>query len=184
MHRSLVQAVFLPMIVLTSVVEAAEVPNGYRQIAQEQGVPSRILYAIALTESGQTSLSKNRHRPWPWTLNVAGKGQYYSSRRQAWLALEQTRKQRQDSVDIGLMQVNWRYHHRMLQSSWQALDPYHNLRVGAAILRACQDRLQDWWQSVGCYHAPNNEQRADRYRTRVKDHWRRLTAPYKGRKAS
>jgi hypothetical protein len=35
------------------------------------------------------------------------------------------------------MQVNWRYHQDKLGSPWQALDPYHNLRVGAEILQDC-----------------------------------------------
>jgi len=78
------------------------------------------------------------------------------------------------SIDIGPMQVNWRYHRERLGSPWQALDPYHNLRVGAGILKACFTARQDWWQSVGCYHAPENPRRADRYRRRVLAHWRRL----------
>ena len=72
------------------------------------------------------------------------------------------------------MQVNWRYHQEKLGTTWQALDPYHNLRVGAAILRACYEIRQDWWSSVGCYHAPANANRADRYRQRVVSHWRRI----------
>ena len=73
------------------------------------------------------------------------------------------------------MQINWGYHHSKLGSPWQALDPYHNLRVGAAILHQCRLRVSDWWASLGCYHAPNDPVRAKDYRERVMTHWRQVT---------
>ena len=80
-----------------------------------------------------------------------------------------------ESIDIGLMQVNWRYHRQSLENPQLALDPYHNLRVAAKILQDCHQSHQDWWDAVGCYHAPNSPQRADRYRARVFEHWQRVT---------
>jgi len=72
-----------------------------------------------------------------------------------------------ESVDIGLMQVNWRYHKKCLTSPQLALNPYHNLRVAAEILLGCFRSREDWWEAVGCYHAPNNPERAARYQERV-----------------
>ncbi len=80
------------------------------------------------------------------------------------------------SMYKNLMQVNWRYHRERLGTPWQALDPYSNLRVGAEILQDCYVTRQDWWASVGCYHAPMNPQRADQYRRRVVSHWQRLVS--------
>jgi hypothetical protein len=114
-------------------------------------------------------------RPWPWTLNVAGKGYYFETRLEAWQALRDWLAQGRRSIDIGLMQVNWRYHRERLGDPWQALDPYHNMRVGAEILQGCYASRQDWWDSVGCYHAPANPERATRYRRRVETQWRRIT---------
>ncbi len=62
----------------------------------------------------------------------------------------------QASVDIGLMQVSWRYHRDRLASAALALDPYRNLHVAAEILAACFREREDWWAAVGCYHAPND----------------------------
>lgn len=67
---------------------AEEIPPGYRAIALEQAIPAPLLYAIALTESGQHRLSQQRWRPWPWTLNVSGQGQFFASRQAAWQALQ------------------------------------------------------------------------------------------------
>ncbi len=150
------------------------VPVGYREIAAERDVPQSVLYAVALTESGRRVVPAGVYRPWPWTLNVAGRGYFFDSRQQAWQALREQLKDGKRSIDIGLMQVNWRYHQSRLGSPWQALDPYHNLSVGAEILQECYITRQDWWASVGCYHSPSNQRRADEYRRRVISRWQRI----------
>lgn len=150
------------------------VPPGYRSVAAEHGVPAALLYAVALTESGRRFDSALR--PWPWTLNVAGEGRVFVSRAAAWAALRQALASGERSIDIGVMQVNWRYHHDALLDPWRALDPYYNLRVAAAILVDCYQLRRDWWDAVGCYHAPRGARRAAWFRDRVRTHWRRLVA--------
>jgi len=153
----------------------ASVPVGYQQVADAYDLPPEVLYAVALTESARQVDSTGNVRPWPWTLNVQGRGHFFDSRQEAEAALQQHFDQGRRSIDIGLMQVNWRYHRQRLGSPQLALDPYHNLRVAAEILRDCHQRRQDWWAAVGCYHAPNSPQRAARYRARVRAHWQRVT---------
>ena len=153
----------------------ASVPVGYQQVADAYDLPPEVLYAVALTESARQVDSTGNVRPWPWTLNVQGRGHFFDSRQEAETALQEHFDAGRRSIDIGLMQVNWRYHRQRLGSSQLALDPYHNLRVAAEILRDCHQRRQDWWAAVGCYHAPNNPQRAARYRARVRAHWQRVT---------
>lgn len=154
----------------------ASVPDGYRIIAAEFGIPYTVLYAVAMTESGVGSSDDGVRRPWPWTLNVAGRGHVYPSRAAAWEALNAFIARGERSIDVGLMQVNWRFHREKLGDTWQALDPYHNLRVAAAILRDCFEQRRDWWAGVGCYHSPANTARAFRYRSRVIGHWQRLAS--------
>ncbi|NKB65227.1 MAG: transglycosylase SLT domain-containing protein [Gammaproteobacteria bacterium] len=173
MHRwtAVVQIIgLLGCSAVTSIVNGETVPAGYVQVANRYNIPPVLLYAVALTESGQSSFSDGRFRPWPRTLNINGEGHYFSSRQAAWQAL-------QLSVDIGLMQISWRYHRAALGSAWQALDPYHNLSVAAAILRDCQKENTRWIERVGCYHAPNDSARAMRYARRVKAHWEQLADP-------
>ena len=152
------------------------VPAGYQSIATEQDVPHTVLYAIALTESGKQIKSVGDYRPWPWTLNLAGRGYFFDSRLEAWQALMGWIGEGKRSIDIGLMQVSWKYHKDKLGNIWQALDPYHNLRIAAVILQDCFKQRRDWWASVGCYHSPKNSGRAQRYRLRVVGHWQRLEA--------
>ena len=131
-------------------------------------------YAVALTESGKVVDRFRTRRPWPWTLNVGGKGYFYASREDAHRALRRYLAQGKRSIDIGLMQVNWRWHRDKLGDPWQALDPDHNLQVGASILASCYREGRDRWDAVGCYHAPNNLTFASRYRKNVAAHWRRI----------
>ena len=153
---------------------AEDLPPGYRSVAAECGVPAALFYALALAESG-TRIDAAL-RPWPWTLNVAGEGRMFVSRAAAWAELRQALAAGERSIDIGVMQVNWRYHREALQDPWQALDPYYNLRVAAGILVDCHELRGDWWEAVGCYHAPQAAERASRFRDRVRAHWRRLVA--------
>ncbi len=150
------------------------VPAGYVSAARAHGVPADIFYAVALTESGKIVDGFRTRRPWPWTLNVGGKGYFYASREDAHRALQGFLAQGKRSIDIGLMQVNWRWHRDKLGDPWQALDPDHNLQVGARILASCYREGRDRWDAVGCYHAPNNPSTARRYRKYVAVHWRRI----------
>ena len=165
----------LSLVLLPDAVSSREpIPPGYESTAAAFGIPGPLLYAVALTESGRSLGSSNAFRPWPWTLNVAGQGYYFESRGAAWRALSGWLEAGRRSIDIGLMQVNWRYHENRLGDAWQALDPYYNLAVGAAILKACAANARDWMVSVGCYHAPSDPDRAARYRERVNARLRQI----------
>lgn len=150
------------------------VPPGYRQVAQAHGIPPALFYAIALTESGYTNSAAEGLRPWPWTLNIRGEGRYYPSQRAADDALATSLQRGETAVDVGVMQIHWHYHHAALGGIRRALDPYHNLRVGAGILAQCYQQRAEWWAAAGCYHAPNNAILAKRYQARVQRHWRTL----------
>ena len=152
-------------------------PAAYRSVAAQYGVPPDLFYAVALTESGYSAGDGSRPRPWPWALNIAGQGRFFATRIDAWRALDTALGDGEDRLDVGLMQINWRYHKTLLKSSWQALEPYRNLRLAAQILRECYRGRHDWWASVGCYHAPADSERARRYRERVLTHWRSLQEP-------
>ena len=153
-----------------------DIPIGYRQIAHEYAIPPELFYAVALTESGKPIGTAATLRPWPWTLNIAGMPHYFERRQAAERALVRGLASGQDLIDVGLMQVNWRYHRQHLRDPSSALDPYHNLRIAARILYECHRDRADWWLAVGCYHAPRNAERAEHYRVQVRRHWRRLQA--------
>jgi hypothetical protein len=182
--RALYVAVCVVLPAMTTDVHASvgpptasfPIPPTYLTIAGEFGIPPAIFYAIAMTESGTYVKALDDRLPWPWTLNIAGKGSYYPTRWQALQAARKALESGTQSIDVGLMQVNWRYHAKSLGSLESGLDPVHNLTVGARILAACHAQRGDWLTAVECYHAPNNRTRARAYRRRVEQAWRRLAA--------
>lgn len=150
--------------------QADEIPTGYHQVATEYGIPARLFYAVALTESRWTT-SSGRALPWPWSLNVAGQSLRFPTRKAAWQALRTFLDQGKRRIDIGLMQINWGYHAKQLGDPWRALDPYHNLRIGAQILLDEYRRSSDWLEAAGRYHNPGSSPKQQRlaaaYRQRV-----------------
>lgn len=166
-------------ILMPQTLLAQNIPSSYLKIADEYQVPPEILYGIALAESGKRLRSK-KYRPWPWTLNVSGIPRRYFSRKAAYQGLLFFLRQGIRSVDIGLMQVNWKYHHKKLGTLWQALDPYNNIKTGARILHSEYQKTRDWKKAIGYYHSPGQKpkqkKRAKNYAARVIKQIKRLNS--------
>ncbi|WP_204353753.1 transglycosylase SLT domain-containing protein [Salinisphaera orenii] len=162
----------------------SSVPAAYVHAADANDVPPRILYALALTESGAT-LSTGRH-PWPWTLNIHGRGVRYASRAAACSALH-TALQQTRVVDVGLGQLNVRWQQRLFGDGQRfadpcaALNPYANLDAAAGVLARCHSDYPDSWvAAAGCYHRPAGGAPAQHYKHAFRGRLARLsgdTAP-------
>lgn len=71
-----------------------------------------------------------------------------------------------NSIDVGLMQVNWKYHSHAFENIAAAFDPYINARYAVSYLLEHRQE-NDWWGSVGRYHS-----KTPKYATRyVKNVW-------------
>jgi len=152
-------------------------PPAYQLVAQRVGIPSAVLYAVALQESG-TRL-RGRIVAWPWTLNVAGTPQRYATRAEACTglrrALGRTPAKR---IDAGLGQVNLGYHAHRYAQPCELLDPYRNLAIAAEILREQHIPGEDWLLAIGRYHRPAGGEPAARYRRSVHRHLTRVLGPH------
>ncbi|EKT7009276.1 transglycosylase SLT domain-containing protein [Salmonella enterica] len=143
------------------------VPEGYRRVAEEYGVPAEALYSVSLAESSRRL--PQGERPWPWTLNVAGKGYRYATREEAYQALLGfMRHHPLRRIDVGIAQVNLGWNGAFFHSYREALEPYTNLRAAAQILRHCYEMNPgSWLQAAGCYHHPAGGKPARTYRAIV-----------------
>ncbi|MCH9699266.1 MAG: transglycosylase SLT domain-containing protein [Gammaproteobacteria bacterium] len=157
------------LLVFPVTIFADTIPRGYYRIASQYQIPASVLYAAALTESGKT-VDNGVFRPWPWTLNVAGKARRFASRNAACQALTRQLARGIRSIDIGLMQINWRWNHTRLRSPCRALSPYTNLHHGAALLKAAYSVTHSWAAAVGHYHSPGQK---PQQQTRAKQHSQR-----------
>lgn len=154
--------------------EVREVPPpAYQLAAREAGIPSAVLYAVALQESGMTL--RGRRVPWPWTLNVAGQARRFQTREAACAELRRAlRDVPRTRIDVGLGQINVGYQAERFDQPCDLLDPYRNLAIAATILREHHTPGEDWLLAIGRYHRPAGGAPAARYRRSVHQHLARV----------
>lgn len=148
-------------------------PPAYQLAAQRAGIPSTVLYAVALQESGVRR--NGRLVPWPWSLNVAGQSRRFAIRADACSGLQQAmRSTPHTRIDAGLGQINLGYHKHRFTSPCDLLDPYRNLAIAAEILNEQHTPGEDWLLAIGRYHRPAGGEPAARYRRSVSRHLARV----------
>lgn len=169
--------VLLAYLLLTSLAQAQEIPPpAYQLAAQRAGIPSVVLYAVALQESGV--YRKERIVPWPWSLNVAGQSRRYSSQAQACAGVHQALQDVPPTrIDVGLGQLNLGWQKHRYRQPCELLEPYNNLAIAAQILKEQHTPGEDWLLAMGRYHRPAGGAPAARYRRSVSQHLQRVLGP-------
>ena len=112
-------------------------------------VDPKVLAGIALNESAYNG------RAWPWTLNVAGRGFFFRTREDAYGAMRALIAAGRSDFDVGIMQINWRYHHQRFASPWDALSPATNVRVAESILNENYQSTRSVAKAIAYYHSAN-----------------------------
>jgi len=144
-------------------------PPAYQLAAQRAGIPSAVLYAVALQESGIRW--NQRLVPWPWSLNIAGQSRRFDTRVQACTALQRALRDTPSTrIDVGLAQINLGYQQHRYRQPCDLLDPYRNLSIAAEILKEQHRPNEDWLLAIGRYHRPAGGEPAARYRRSVSRH--------------
>ncbi|KMK85834.1 transglycosylase SLT domain-containing protein [Pectobacterium brasiliense] len=169
--------VLLAYLLLTSLAQAQEIPPpAYQLAAQRAGIPSVVLYAVALQESGV--YRRERIVPWPWSLNVAGQSRRYASRAQACAGVHQALQDVPPTrIDVGLGQINLGWQKHRYRQPCELLDPYNNLAIAAQILKEQHTPGEDWLLAMGRYHRPAGGAPAAHYRRSVSQHLQRVLGP-------
>jgi hypothetical protein len=148
-------------------------PPAYQLAAHEAGIPSAVLFAVALQESG--AHLRGRRVPWPWTLNIAGTPYHFATRVEACAILRRALEQLPPTrIDAGLGQVNVGYQAHRFGEPCELLDPYRNLAIAATILREHHDPGEDWLLAIGRYYRPAGGGLAERYQHSVSRQLTRL----------
>ena len=134
------------------------------QVAQ---VPSEVLYAIGLQESGTTLGGKRGFSPWPWVLNVNEKGRYFRTREEAAAALAEEVAKGNRRVAVGMLQIHLRWNAFRVSDPLTLLDPSVNLRVAAEVLQECGKRFQDVFGKLACYYSGDIDEEGRWYARQV-----------------
>jgi len=133
------------------------------------GLPPRLLGAIADVESGRPDPS-GTIRPWPWTIDAEGHGQFFATKAEAIAAVLALQGSGVRSIDVGCMQVNLMHHPNAFASLDGAFDPAANALYAARFLNSLYGASGSWVQATAAYHSETPAIGAD-YQRRVMARW-------------
>ena len=131
--------------------------------AQETGVPVSVLQAISLTETGRKK--SGVMRPWPWTVNMEGKGVWFDNEDDARAYVYKNYKRGARSFDVGCFQINYKWHGQEFASIEEMFDPNPNALYAANFLLQLFREKGDWSGAAGAYHS-RTEKYAEKYEKR------------------
>lgn len=142
--------------------------------ARARGVPSAVLRALTLTETGRRI--DGRFEPWPWTVNIEGEGRWFASPAEALAWIERERARGTRSFDVGCFQLNHIWHGDAFPSVAAMFDPEANADYAARFLKGLHGETGDWTAAAGLYHSRTPQFR-DRYAARFAEILARGPAP-------
>jgi hypothetical protein len=131
-----------------------------RIASKEFGIPEQIMLAITRTETGRRN--QGATYPWPWAVNLEGRGLWFDTQAEALAFVFDHFKTGARNFDVGCFQINYRWHGAAFASIDQMFDPIANARYAASFLRSLYAKSGDWTQAVGAYHSKTKEY-ADQY---------------------
>lgn len=167
MSRKKIRVPFLDLIaasavVLTTIPQASALSDpavlcqdAASQAAEESGVPQKVLLAIALVETGRSD--GTQQRPWPWAVNLGGKGRWLASKVEAAEYAQAALSSGATNVDIGCFQLNYRWHAENFASLDEMLDPRANARYAADYLSRLYAEAGNWPDAAAAYHSRTPE---------------------------
>jgi hypothetical protein len=137
--------------------------------------PPGMLAAIAQVESGRPDPQTGAMRPWPWTIDADGVGQFFATKAQAVAAVAALQAEGVRSIDVGCMQVNLMHHPDAFTSLDQAFDPVSNATYAVRFLNVLYRSTGSWPKSIADYHSDTPQLGSD-YQRRVLVTWQQHTA--------
>ncbi len=123
------------------------------QAARATGVPISVLKAISLTETGRKK--NGAFRPWPWTVNMEGKGFWFDSHAEALDYANKEFARGARSFDVGCFQINYKWHHQAFTSIEHMFEPLANALYAAEFLTSLYQQKGSWNAAAGAYHSLN-----------------------------
>ena len=142
----------LILLLLASPATAQDCARLAAQAGAEAGLPDGLLPAISLVEAGRAD-GQGGVAPWPWTLNEGGKGMYFDTREEALDYLQKAIARGVTNIDVGCMQLNWKWHGAGFPSPVEMMDPERNTRYAARFMAELHDRLGSWETAAAAYHS-------------------------------
>ncbi|MDR1475544.1 MAG: transglycosylase SLT domain-containing protein [Holosporales bacterium] len=120
---------------------------------KKYNIPPYLLRAISAVESGRRRTST--HDVYPWTVCINGHGYFCANKTAAVEKIKNLKERGENNVDVGLMQINLRYHGCRFMSVSDMIDPVKNVDFAARHLKQLYRRTGSWQSAVALYHSSN-----------------------------
>lgn len=156
---------FALALLLPGLAAAQDCARLAAEAGAEAGLPDGLLPAISLVEAGRGN-GKGGVAPWPWTLNEGGKGMYFDTREEALAYLKEAVDRGVTNIDVGCMQLNWKWHSAGFETPEDMIDPARNTRYAARFMVELYNRLESWDVAASAYHSTDPD-RGRRYLAKV-----------------
>ena len=140
------------------------------QLEKSENIPTHLLTAISLAETGRWQKGSKEIIAWPWTVTANGKGQHFDTKEEALAEVEILLTEGMSNIDVGCMQINLKYHENAFESLSRALDPKTNAEYAAKFLKKLYAKKKNWMKAVGSYHS-NTPDKNLKYRARIIRLW-------------
>lgn len=140
--------------------------------AQERagGIPSRLLHAISLAETGRWDDERRASFAWPWTVTAEGEGRFLPSRQAAIAEVRSLQARGVRNIDVGCMQVNLQHHPDAFANLDEAFDPRSNVAYAARFLKDLRADAGSWTTAAAHYHS-HTPHLAAAYRAKILRLW-------------
>ena len=117
------------------------------------GLPTLLLGAISLAETGRWDAPRKASYAWPWTVTSGDDARYLATKAEAIAVVEAMQAQGVTNIDVGCMQINLGYHPDAFTSLDQAFDPEANAAYAGVFIVQLQDKFRSWSRSIATYHS-------------------------------
>lgn len=172
-YAILLACIFAPCQGVARSVDQTQVCDAAaRQAAEKSDVPLGILLSIARVETGRNM--DGSFAPWPWSANVAGKGYFFATQKEAISFAQGQLAKGSANFDVGCFQINLRWHSKHFRSLEDAFDPSANASYAAQFLTELHQSEGSWSAAVAAYHSRTTIH-ADQYLEKVKSVWKSIS---------
>lgn len=129
--------------IATESIQERQIVALIKQVERDYGIPKGLLQAIAKVESSYK----------PYSVNIDGKTIIFADVASTKKYLQNKINQGANNIDIGVMQINYRWHGEKFHDLTEMLDPELNITYGAKLLKRLKEQHGNWRKAACYYHS-------------------------------
>jgi soluble lytic murein transglycosylase-like protein len=144
----------------SSVLQKRELEQFINIVEKANKIPSGLLVAIAKVESDIR----------PYAINIAGKTVIANDPKEAALVVKDALSRGITNIDIGIVQINYRWHGENFNSVEEMLNPKLNTEYAGRLLAKLFKQHGDWHKAIRFYHS-NTPEHHRKYSRKIVLEW-------------